>query len=162
MLALGRLEGFQTTSKEEGTMNSDHDNEEEIFPFQSSSQFIEKNPSPFIDRALNQGCVFEHHEAWESFRGDLQKQGFLIVRVYLNNALVGRASFHAPPTTWIECRDVEVAPEHQRKGIATAMYVFAEKIFRLPLRNVWGKAGQPQTELAALFWANPNQPFGKS
>jgi len=55
---------------------------------------------------------------------------------------------------------VRVEPTHQRRGLATAMYVFAENVFGKPLSNYW--ASEPhQSEAAKVMWANPNRPFGR-
>lgn len=52
---------------------------------------------------------------------------------------------------------VQVHPQHRRKGIATAMYVLAEKVS--------GKRFVPdtyQTPSGRALWDQPNRPFGKS
>lgn len=63
-----------------------------------------------------------------------------------------------PEHQWIEVKNVEVDEGHRRKGIATALYVFAEALTGLPLR--------PSRDYSAMsfdakaFWDQPDRPFG--
>jgi predicted GNAT family acetyltransferase len=50
-----------------------------------------------------------------------------------------------------------VSPKHQRKGLASAMYSYAEKIHKLKMRP-----SSNQTPQAEALWSQPNRPFGKS
>jgi len=55
------------------------------------------------------------------------------------------------------CQNVEVARAHQRRGIATAMYVLAELIFQKTLLRYW--TSDQHSSAADAFWAQPNRPF---
>lgn len=50
---------------------------------------------------------------------------------------------------------VEVAPDHRRKGIGTALYTWAEKLTGMSFQP-----DTPHTPLAAALWSQPNRPFG--
>ena len=53
--------------------------------------------------------------------------------------------------------DLQVAPEHRRQGVATAMFQHAEAITG---RAFISRVGEPLPIDAAAFWANPDRPFG--
>jgi GNAT superfamily N-acetyltransferase len=53
--------------------------------------------------------------------------------------------------------DLQVAPEHRRRGIATAMFQQAEAITG---RAFLTRVGEPLPIDAAAFWGNPDRPFG--
>src|SRR5690606_6721985 len=52
---------------------------------------------------------------------------------------------------------VEIHPQHQRKGLATQLYTFAE---RHQGRRI--VQADSQSEAGMRFWAQKNRPFGKS
>lgn len=58
-------------------------------------------------------------------------------------------------------QDVGVQAEHQRTGVATAMYVLAEIVLRVPLKDGWDYEGSPQKPDAKALWAQPDRPFGQ-
>jgi 8-oxo-dGTP pyrophosphatase MutT (NUDIX family)/GNAT superfamily N-acetyltransferase len=53
-------------------------------------------------------------------------------------------------------RGISVDPEHRRKGLATAMYQYAEKLKNRKLRK-----SDAQSDDAAALWSQPNRPFGE-
>lgn len=63
---------------------------------------------------------------------------------------------------------VYTKPEYQKKGIATAAYVWIEEITGLKVRpngslgdgGKWIVSGYHQTNAAKKLWANPKRPFG--
>jgi hypothetical protein len=72
--------------------------------------------------------------------------------------MIGEANF-TDDGSFAFPQNVRVAPAYQRQGIATAIYVFAEKILEKPLYDFW--ADDPaQTSEAKALWAQPNRPFG--
>ncbi|KGM40481.1 hypothetical protein JY96_11705 [Aquabacterium sp. NJ1] len=69
---------------------------------------------------------------------------------------VGELTFTALGA-YLQDEDVQVAYEHQRRGIATAMYQQAEA---LTGKQFLSRAGDVLTVDGAAFWANPDRPFG--
>lgn len=69
---------------------------------------------------------------------------------------VGELTYSASGA-YLEDRDVQVAYEHQRRGIATAMYQQAEA---LTGKQFLSRVGDVLTVDAAAFWASPDRPFG--
>lgn len=89
---------------------------------------------------------------------DLHSGGRLSVEARLNSDVAGRAEFQAANGS-AYCQNVEVEPAHQRRKIATAMYVFAERVLGAELEDFWGDEPD-QTPAARALWAQPNRPFG--
>lgn len=58
---------------------------------------------------------------------------------------------------YLQDEDVQVAYEHQRRGIATTMYQQAEA---LTGKQFLSRAGDVLTVDGAAFWASPDRPFG--
>jgi GNAT superfamily N-acetyltransferase len=71
-------------------------------------------------------------------------------------ATVGELSYHADGA-YLQDQDVQVAEEHQRRGIATAMYQQAEA---LTGKQFLSRLGEVMPVDAAAFWASPDRPFG--
>ncbi|MBK5275871.1 MAG: N-acetyltransferase [Desulfuromonadales bacterium] len=59
------------------------------------------------------------------------------------------------------CQQVNIDENHQRKGIATAMYLYAETVLGRVLENFWDDDPEYQSPAARALWAQPNRPFGK-
>lgn len=72
------------------------------------------------------------------------------------SAPVGELSYSATGA-YLQDHEVQVAPEHQRRGIATAMYQQAESLTGKPFLS---RAGEVMPVDAAAFWACPDRPFG--
>lgn len=73
---------------------------------------------------------------------------------------VGKAPFFFhPKQSSIVPVGTQVHEDHRRKGLATAMYRYAEKIMEKPILsdNPGGR-----TKDAEALWSQPNRPFGKS
>src|SRR5258708_5988981 len=121
--------------------------------FELGSTVIDQNPHPTFDRVIGAGYVIQFlvEQEVEPFR-DLQ------VQVMHQGKVVATASFTDDGES-AHCQNVVVMPEHHRKGIATAVYVFAERLFRRKLYNFW-KGDPVQTAAAKALWAQPNRPFG--
>jgi GNAT superfamily N-acetyltransferase len=64
---------------------------------------------------------------------------------------------YLPQGAYLVDEDLQVAPEHRRRGIATAMFQQAESITG---RAFMSRVGEPLPIDAAGFWANPDRPFG--
>ncbi len=69
---------------------------------------------------------------------------------------VGELTFRADGAYLMEV-DAQVVYEHQRRGIATAMYQQAEA---LTGKQFLSRVGEVLTVDGAAFWANPDRPFG--
>lgn len=67
---------------------------------------------------------------------------------------VGSAEFHKESN---EPTGTYVHPDHQRKGIATALYQYAEKVTGKPIRE----DRIVQNAQSRKLWSQPNRPFGK-
>lgn len=105
--------------------------------------------------------------------GDWQKEGYQIRHekpyknkgrmesvsvVSLNGVDVARFKFaYSKKNNQLNVLAAEVHPDHQRKGIATAVYSQIEKKTNLKLTPTLS-----QTQDARALWAQPNRPFGKS
>jgi len=75
---------------------------------------------------------------------------------HLQGEPVGELSYSAAGA-YLEDSEVLVAEEHQRRGIATAMYQQAEA---LTGKLFLSRLGDVMPIGAAAFWANPDRPFG--
>jgi GNAT superfamily N-acetyltransferase len=75
---------------------------------------------------------------------------------HLQGEPVGELSYSASGA-YLEDRDVLVAEEHQRRGIATAMYQQAEA---LTGKQFISRLGDVMPIGAAAFWAHADRPFG--
>lgn len=58
------------------------------------------------------------------------------------------------------CQNVRVFDGHRRRGLANAMYVFAEKALGRILFDYWADADDYQSDAAKALWSQPNRPFG--
>ena len=74
----------------------------------------------------------------------------------------GRALFIHHTDGGIFPASSKVESDHQRKGLASAMYEHAEKVSGKVLRPESGTLGEGQTNSAVALWSQPNRPFGKS
>ena len=83
---------------------------------------------------------------------------FLFVEVIFKGETVANADFQANDGEG-HCQNIIVKEKYRRKGIATAIYVFAEFMLECVLENFWG-IDPKQTETAKKLWAQSNRPFG--
>jgi GNAT superfamily N-acetyltransferase len=96
---------------------------------------------------------------WLTYRDDVVEGGLFVFAWVNGNPLpVGKADFYGDEGCF-RCQSVEVDEAYRRRGIANALYVFAEKVTGRILFNWWKGKGD-QTELAKALWAQPNRPFG--
>jgi hypothetical protein len=65
-----------------------------------------------------------------------------------------------PSKTHLGVTTADVRPDHQRKGLASAMYNLAEQKTGMKIKEGHGTAGQSPD--AKALWANKNRTFGKS
>jgi GNAT superfamily N-acetyltransferase len=83
----------------------------------------------------------------------------LDVCVRFKGAIVAEACFTDDGDS-AYCHHVKVEPEFRRRGIATAMYRYAESVFLKKLENHWHDDPETQSPEAMAFWAQPHRPFG--
>ena len=84
------------------------------------------------------------------------------VCITLNNVRVGTADFLKDDhehNGMCHCQNIEVAPEHVRKGIGNATYILAEIMLKTTMYNHWEECSI-QSEAAKRLWSQPNRPFG--
>lgn len=148
-------------------------------PFKSEAQrryFYSQSPKPGSDITPAMVQKWEQHtgdkklpeKMEKGLRGDWKKEGYIIghktdrsgkITVFSfhpsdRTKLVGLTTFHP---NQMKPNQTYVSPDHQRKGIATGMYQYAEKLT--------GKKMQPgneQTNEGKALWAGPQRSFGKS
>jgi len=90
----------------------------------------------------------------------------IVIRAYFNNEEIGEATFvvESQPVGGMSefghCDNIEILEEHQKKGVGTAIYVFAEQVLGKKLMNYWGD-DPDQTTGAKALWAQKNRPFGE-
>ncbi len=122
-------------------------------PFEDGSNIIEHNPNSAFNKILCRNYrVFYHIER------DLEPLTNLIVKVVYGEIIVGEADF-TDDGSIAYCQNIEVHPDYRRQGVATAIYVFAEKVFGKPLIDFWQNDSAQSLEAKAL-WAQTNRPFG--
>ncbi len=72
----------------------------------------------------------------------------LAVDAYFNNEFIGDLFVVHEPDGWV-AYGVNVYPEHRRRGVATAMYDYAEELLGVKLRQ-----STSQTDDGKAFWAH--------
>jgi hypothetical protein len=84
------------------------------------------------------------------------------IQVRVGDEQVATARFREQDTSEPSayCDNVWVIDEHQRCGLANAMYLLAEIVLGVPLVNVWKTLGQ-QSDAGRALWNQPNRPFGR-
>jgi ribosomal protein S18 acetylase RimI-like enzyme len=121
--------------------------------FEDGSTVINENPHPAFDRISGSGyrITYRVEQEVEPFKD-------LLVKVLHGGDVIAEADF-TDDGLYAHCQNVRVHPRHQRQGIATAVYVYAEKVYGKRLRNFWGDDPK-QTPAAKALWAQRNRPFG--
>jgi GNAT superfamily N-acetyltransferase len=82
----------------------------------------------------------------------------LEIEVRYDNLVIATAEFEADDGEG-HCNIIDVWPNYQRKGIANALYVFAEYSLECILENFWDK-NPIQTDPAKYLWLQKDRPFG--
>jgi ribosomal protein S18 acetylase RimI-like enzyme len=119
-------------------------------PFVSASQITEQSPHPAFDRVSHFVVVYELDQ-------EIPGWSRLKVQVKQVDRIIGRGEFTSDPT-YAHSQNVAVDAEFRRRGIATSMYVLAEKIFGKALTPLWN--GNENSEDAKALWKQPKRPFG--
>jgi GNAT superfamily N-acetyltransferase len=121
-----------------------------MIPLRNAARFVNKHRNEHIEKVRQFGYRFR-------YRTETHKRTTeLFIEVTNDDRLVARANF----TDFQELcsQNVFVDPAHRRKGIATAMYVFAELYFSKSLYPLWD--ANEQTAESQALWKQPNRPFG--
>jgi hypothetical protein len=113
---------------------------------------------PAVVKVIQAGYRIEHDLSEPFAVGTGAVRTWLAVRVYDGDIVVGRADLEV----W--GRDIwtgnggepRVLSDHQRKGICTAMYVYAE----LVTGATCGNSPSGRSDDAHQLWAQPDRPFG--
>lgn len=122
-------------------------------------------------KATYEDKVRKQEELDKGLKGDWQKEGYTIKEAdpgkyydyaieahHPEHGLVGRARFKAHYSSkHLIPGDIMVKPEHQRKGIGSAMYQHAKKVYA-PILN----RASHQTLAANAMWEKMGHTFGKS
>jgi hypothetical protein len=121
-------------------------------PLIDGSAIIEQHPHVAFDKIIQQGYQITYR-----LEQEISVFQELVVSVVFEGKQVGYADF-SNDGMFAHCQNVQVANRHKRRGIGTAMYVFAEKVFGRPLSPLW--EGNENSAEAKALWSQPNRPFG--
>ncbi len=116
---------------------------------------ISADPHPAFERVAAVGYRLDHHHA----EGSMAALHAITIRALADGRVVAVATFQDDGSA-CHCQDVRVDDAHQRRGLATAMYLLAERVLRKPLFDFWD-GHKWQSPAAKAMWANPDRPFGK-
>lgn len=104
-----------------------------------------------------EGYTLRHKETQDYFKDENPETVLHVTAHAPGGKQVGMAQFHPiPGGQGIRPSMVVVDEEHQRKGLATAMYRHAEQHTGLKIHP-----SVIQTDEGAALWRQPNRPFGK-
>jgi len=118
----------------------------------NTSNFIKIHPRSEFDKINKNKYILYYEE--KSNKTDKR----LFIQVKKNVLIAGEADFYNDKYH-LHCENVEVKKKHRRKGIANAMYVFAEAFFDKKIINFWDDAPK-RSDLIKKFWNQPDRPFG--
>lgn len=120
---------------------------------------VHQSEHPVIRKVLDAGYKLEHDRS-EPTRIDQYAPSTvkLQIRAYRGETLVGWAHFSDSCFGLLVGLDGEphVLPEHRRKGIGSAMYVYVEELTGHTVEDHPGT----RTPEAQAMWDQPNRPFG--
>lgn len=125
--------------------------------FKAGDEVMRLHPHSTFDKIRQLGFELRFRIEIEEEFPDIKE---LLVEVRLNEEVIATAEFMDDAgEKYAHCQNVKVNLECRRQGIATVMYVFAEKVFGRCLSNFWGDDPK-QAPAAKALWANSNRPFG--
>jgi GNAT superfamily N-acetyltransferase len=125
------------------------------FFMQDVQEVLGDNPHIAVKRVFCHGYKIYFRREPNEFN-----QGPLYIEVRFNNVTIGKADFQ-DDTYSCHCDNIEVQEEHRRKGIATALYVLVELLYKESICNFWGNdSSNIQTASARALWSQENRPFG--
>lgn len=126
----------------------------------NAQSFIDERPHTVFKKAQDYGCLF-YYKFSPCPPGELRE---VVIKALKEGIEVGSSefvedlNFGGSPTT-AHVQNVEVHEDHTRKGIATSLYVLAERLLEVPLQNEW-EGDIKQKPPAVKLWAQPDRPFG--
>jgi hypothetical protein len=127
--------------------------------YEDGSPIIGQNPHPAFDKIRAGGYSIEY---WmesdpDTPAGSPAELRELCVTVRHGGEPLATANFaDRRNSAGARVGTSEVHADHRHRGLANAMYVFAEMVFQKPLIDY----GHDQTDDARALWAQPNRPFG--
>lgn len=139
----------------------------EVRKFDSIKERDASRPVGSNEKEAAQNQSFDQSMAWKkegykiehtdipSKSGDFGKGGYILRALAPDGTEVGSAEIHVQDKKTLFPRDISVDPEHQRKGLASAMYNYAEKISKKEIRP-----SGDQTRDAQGMWSDPDRSFG--
>ena len=122
---------------------------------EATEELIASTPHALFTRIAALGYRLDHHHS----DGPSSALRDLIVRVFESDCIVAEADFSDDGFA-AHCQNVRVEEGHRRRGLATAMYLLAERVFGKPLWDFWRGDGC-QSDAAKAMWAQPDRPFGQ-
>lgn len=120
--------------------------------YEPSDAIVNEYPHPVFERIYRNAYRLPH--GWGGYKGNS-----LYVKAYLVKIETGEANFD-DAGYGIYCQNITIGDEYLRNGLANAMYVLAEIVYRKTLFDFWG-GDKKQSTLAKLLWAQKDRPFGK-
>lgn len=123
--------------------------------FARGDNVFEGNSHPAFEKIQGRG-----YSIWYRFDHDRSCLDLvhLTVQVWHGRQIIGEAEFTDDGSV-AYCRVAVTDLNFRRQGIASAMYVFAEKAMNRILTNHWD-GDSFQTDDAKALWTQPNRPFG--
>jgi hypothetical protein len=119
----------------------------------AAAEIVSTNCHDAIARITEQG-----YEIFYMIESNQLHQGRLLAEVRMRGALVATAEFQDDGSS-CHCDVIDICDACRRKGIASALYVFAELIYKKQICNHWANDSM-QTDLAKALWSQRNRPFG--
>jgi len=102
------------------------------------------------DQKLELKQEYEWHECGDKDTTD----NMLVITAFWDSKYIGFGEFILKHNRLLP-NNIEIDPKFQRRGIATAIYVLAERTTGLTTRP-----HNQQTEAGRAFWAQKRRPFG--
>ena len=129
-----------------------------MLPDKPPEMLIRQNPHPYFDMISKYGYTF--HYCWRNE----ESHGFVDLKivVMLEECMVAEAEFWDDGPN-AHCQNIEVNEAHQRRKLATAIYMLAERIYGKHLCDYWKNGPNraiSQSNSAKKLWEQQNRPFG--
>ncbi len=137
--------------------------------YTSGQRVISRNPSPVFDKVTGRSYSLWYlfqlpidelvDELDDICRVPSEPDRRLFVQVRHGDHLITTVEFACGLTPF--CQNIEVPIEHRQRGIANAIYLFAEKLLGRVLYNFWADNTEPwQSPLGLALWSQRSRPFG--
>ena len=123
-------------------------------PHETTEALLASAPDAVFTRIAASGYTLVHRRS----AGSKSALGDLVVQVLAADRIVAEADFSDDGFA-AHCQNVRVEEGHRRRGLATGMYLLAERVFGKPLWDFWKGEGW-QSDAAKAMWAQADRPFG--